>query len=36
MKAPVLHAVREPIVVEEVALDEPRAGNCGRRRWLPS
>src|SRR5439155_17414842 len=26
MKAPVLHAVREPQVVEEVELDEPRAG----------
>jgi NDMA-dependent alcohol dehydrogenase len=26
MKAPVLHAVRAPIVVEEVQLDEPRAG----------
>ena len=26
MKAPVLHAVREPLVVEDVQLDEPRAG----------
>ena len=26
MKAPVLHAVREPIVVEDVEIDEPRAG----------
>lgn len=26
MKAPVLHAVREPLVVEEVELDEPKAG----------
>jgi len=26
MKAPVLHAVREPLVVEDVELDEPKAG----------
>jgi Zn-dependent alcohol dehydrogenase len=26
MKAPVLHKVREPLVVEEVELDEPQAG----------
>jgi hypothetical protein len=26
MKAPVLHAVREPLVVEDVQLDEPKAG----------
>jgi S-(hydroxymethyl)glutathione dehydrogenase / alcohol dehydrogenase len=26
MKAPVLHAVREPLVVEDVEIDDPRAG----------